>query len=334
MRRVLSTVSTLTTGGLGVAINFATGSTSSVLAWGAVLLLAGASGVFSFFLVDRPGASSSHPSLVISGDVQNDGTLNVGPRIHNHGVSGRQLAVVATVVVAAVATIGVVSVAARPDPVAQARAAAAVGGAPLVTAEIADGNCGNYGWITPLSPAEIAEQPPKPEELGWTEWAPTARGAAADEQLVTLSVQGAGSAQVTLTDIRARVVERAAPLVGTALAGACGSEGAYRLLRIDLDQDPPRASAQSNGDSTPAPGTPDWATTPARFPYRVSMSDTETFAIYADTAQSDVRWVIEVDWSSGNRSGTLTVDDEGQPFRTSSTSAAQSCDYASGELIC
>jgi len=273
---------------------------------------------------------------MVGGDVRNEhGYLHVGDRHQHHGVSGAQLALIAAVVVVSVVAIAFVSVATRPDAAAEARAAAAVGEAPLVTADIADGNCGNAGWITPMSLEDVAALPPKPEDVGWMDWPPTAQGAAAGTELVTLSVQGSGSAQVTLTDIRLRVVDRSAPLAGTALAGGCGEEGAYRLLRADLDQDPPRMSAESNGDTNPPAGTPAWATTPARFPYRVSMSDTETFAIYADATQSDVRWVIDVDWSSGDRSETLTVDDDGQPFRTSGTGEVlSSCDYASGELIC
>ena len=334
MRRVLTTVSTLATGAMGVAINYATGSTKNALAWTAVVLLAAISGALSFLLVDNSGAAS-RPTNIIAGDVLNDrGHVHVGDSHQHHGVSGRQLTLVAAVVVVTVGIMAVISVTLRRNPVADARAAAAVGEAPLVTADVADGNCGNSGWITPLSLDQVAALPPKPNDEGWTEWPPTAQGAAAGEELVTLSIQGSGTAQVTLTDIRARVIDRAAMLTGTALAGPCGGEGAFRLLRADLDQDPPRMTTESNGDTNPPAGTPSWATTPARFPYRVSMSDTETFAIYADATQSDVRWVIDVDWSSGDHSGTLTVDDDGQPFRTSGVGAvAASCDYP-GELLC
>jgi hypothetical protein len=53
------------------------------------------------------------------------------------------------------------------------------------------------------------------------------------------------------------------------------------------------------------------------FPYKVSESDPEVFFVTAHTSGHDVRWYLELDWSSGSRSGTVRIDDHGKPFRTS-----------------
>lgn len=41
------------------------------------------------------------------------------------------------------------------------------------------------------------------------------------------------------------------------------------------------------------------------------------FYVTAHTEAHDVRWYLELEWSSGGRSGVLRLDDDGQPFRTS-----------------
>lgn len=57
------------------------------------------------------------------------------------------------------------------------------------------------------------------------------------------------------------------------------------------------------------------------FPYRVSSTDVEVFHLDAHVEGHDVTWYLELEWTSGGRSGTLRVDDGGLPFRTSSLTA-------------
>lgn len=54
------------------------------------------------------------------------------------------------------------------------------------------------------------------------------------------------------------------------------------------------------------------------FPFRVSSSDVEVFDLDAHVEGHDVSWYLELEWSSGGRTGTLRVDEGGEPFRTSS----------------
>jgi hypothetical protein len=150
---------------------------------------------------------------------------------------------------------------------------------------------------------------------------------------VEISVQGVNSAQVVITDMRPRVLARRAPIKGTVVSRGCGDEGAFRLLSVDLDKNPPSAVPESNGDQSP-PTTAPWQTKPIRFPYRVSLSDAETFVIDVSSKKYDTDWVVDLSWSSSGKTGTLVVDNNGKPFRTSSTVNAQDCQVAGKDLVC
>lgn len=52
-------------------------------------------------------------------------------------------------------------------------------------------------------------------------------------------------------------------------------------------------------------------------PYRVSAKDPEVLLVTAATSSCDCRWYLELDWSSQGRKGTVRIDDDGHPFRTS-----------------
>ncbi|MGJ3560302.1 hypothetical protein ACR6C2_24455 [Streptomyces sp. INA 01156] len=49
----------------------------------------------------------------------------------------------------------------------------------------------------------------------------------------------------------------------------------------------------------------------------MSESDPEVFYVFADARAHHVSWYLELAWSSGDRRGTVRVDDHGNPFRTS-----------------
>ena len=53
-------------------------------------------------------------------------------------------------------------------------------------------------------------------------------------------------------------------------------------------------------------------------PYRVSSEDPEVLLVNAETEACDCSWCLELDWSSQGRTGTVRVDDDGRPFRTTS----------------
>jgi hypothetical protein len=130
--------------------------------------------------------------------------------------------------------------------------------------------------------------------------------------MVEISVQGRSSTAVVLEALRVRVVGRTDPAPGYvyAMDQGCGGSLTPRHFAVDLDKDRPIAHPVAGNDAgTPIPA--------ARMPYRVSAEDPEVLLVTARTGGCDCRWYLELDWSSQGRTGTVRIDDDGRPFRTS-----------------
>jgi transcriptional regulator with XRE-family HTH domain len=168
-----------------------------------------------------------------------------------------------------------------------------------------------YYWDVPCdqnflidrSPGNVTEPPPQQDAAGWVK---TLGGVAADRQRVALTVQGTGSETVVLEALHVRVVGSAAPLTWNeyTMGVGCGGGVGTKSFDVSLDLGNPLATAV-NGQRD--------------FPYKVSESDPEVFYVVAHTNGHDVRWQLELDWSSGSRHGTVKIDDGGTPFRTSAS---------------
>jgi hypothetical protein len=196
------------------------------------------------------------------------------------------------------------------------------GAAPTIRAVTSLVSCGSDVVVPqPVSTMRtVLRTAPRIAGESWPDWPPTRAGIEASPGFVRLDVQGVNAAAVTIHDIRVRVVARRPATTGTLVGRACGDAGAYRMLDVDLDRDPPTArSFVEDGvslEDVRAGGEPDWSVAPIKFPYHVSLSEPESFVIYGNTASSDVSWVIDLDWASGREQGTATIDDDGTPFRT------------------
>ncbi|MFC9953654.1 helix-turn-helix domain-containing protein [Streptomyces prasinus] len=168
--------------------------------------------------------------------------------------------------------------------------------------------CG-HDYVVAKPPARVPP-PPVPQDAGT--WAATQAAVHGGETIVKLSVQGTSDTAVVLTALRVRVTGRTEPAPGNAYAmdQGCGGALTPRYFAVDLDKDRPIARAVAGNDAgTPIPAV--------RMPYRVSARDPEVLEVTATTAGCDCRWHLELDWSSGGRSGTARIDDGGRPFRTS-----------------
>ncbi|MFF3641117.1 helix-turn-helix domain-containing protein [Streptomyces sp. NPDC002564] len=168
--------------------------------------------------------------------------------------------------------------------------------------------CG-HDYVIAKPPGQV---PPPPVPQDAAPWAATQSATHGGETLVQLSVQGRGDTAVVLEALRVRVVGRTAPAGGNAYAmdQGCGGAVTPRYFTVDLDKDRPIARAVAGNDSgTPIPAV--------RMPYRVSAKDPEVLLITAGTSSCDCRWYLELDWSSQGRTGTVRIDDDGRPFRTS-----------------
>ncbi|MGP4109767.1 helix-turn-helix domain-containing protein [Streptomyces sp. 4N509B] len=213
-----------------------------------------------------------------------------------------------------------------PDPRPDATGSATGGGsggegagqvlAPTVVAE-------PYHWDSPceqhyLVDQEPAHVPPPPSENDARGWVTALGAVAAGEQWVRLTVQGTGENTVVLERLTVRVVGKDTPLAWNDYVmgvDACGGPVETRHFGVDLDAGRPAV--------TPESGQRD-------FPYQVSENDPEVYYVSARTREHDVSWYLELDWSSGGERGTVRVDDEGRPFRTSGNEGRPAYDYPLG----
>ncbi|WP_307539382.1 helix-turn-helix transcriptional regulator [Streptomyces sp. V3I8] len=156
-------------------------------------------------------------------------------------------------------------------------------------------------YLVDRGPGQVPPPPSEPDARGWVN---ALGGVAAGQQMLTLTVQGAGRATVVLEELHVRVVARGAPLAWNDFAMGVGCGGGVRTASFGVDLDDGRPA------TSPRAGQRD-------FPYKVSETDPEVFHVFADARTHHVSWYLELEWSSGSRKGTLRVDDHGRPFRTS-----------------
>ncbi|MFF9089005.1 helix-turn-helix domain-containing protein [Streptomyces sp. NPDC014991] len=169
-----------------------------------------------------------------------------------------------------------------------------------------------FAWEDPCSqhylidrrPAEVS---PPPSEQDAPAWVDVHQAVSAGEQFVTFTVQGTGEETVVLEELSVRMAGKRSPLAWNDYAMGypgvgCGGGVPTHSFTVALDGMRPAP--------VPEAGQRD-------FPFKVSRSDPEVFYIRADASAYDVSWYLELAWSSGNRHGTLLIDDAGRPFRTS-----------------
>jgi hypothetical protein len=189
-------------------------------------------------------------------------------------------------------------------------------GAPAVVADGYkwDGPCGQH-YLVNRDAAQVP--PPPPNESDARGWVTALGGVASGDQMVALTVQGTGRATVVLEALHVRVVQKGVPLAWNdyAMGVGCGSGVQTKAFSVDLDAGQP-VTALKNGQRD--------------FPYKVSESDPEVFYVVADARAHDVSWYLELDWSSGTKSGTVRVDDHGKAFRTSGNTGRPAYDHPLG----
>ncbi|MEU9847958.1 helix-turn-helix domain-containing protein [Streptomyces sp. NPDC047985] len=189
------------------------------------------------------------------------------------------------------------------------------GGVPL-SATISSYNwqepCGQH-YVLDQKPEDVPPPPPPQDTRGW---ARALGGVDGGRMLLELTVQGKSEQAVVLKGLHVRTLSRKAPLAWSAysMGEGCGSGITPQSFDIDLDDGRPTL--------TPVAGQQgDTRVPPKDFPFRVSSTDVEVFDLDAHVEGHDVSWYLELEWSSGDRKGTLRIDDGGKPFRTSSIQA-------------
>lgn len=179
----------------------------------------------------------------------------------------------------------------------------------------------SYNWESPCGQYYLLDQepddvPPNPPSQDSRSWARALGGVDGGDMKLELTLQGRSGEAVVLNALHVRVLGREAALPWNAysMGNGCGGGITPQTFEIDLDDSRPR--------SKPVAGEDAGVVVPAKdFPYRVSSTDVEVFHLDAHVEGHDVTWYLELEWTSGGRSGTLRIDDQGKPFRTSSIAA-------------
>ncbi|MBT3166129.1 helix-turn-helix domain-containing protein [Streptomyces sp. Vc74B-19] len=182
-----------------------------------------------------------------------------------------------------------------------------------------------YAWESPCSQRYLVDKPagemkPPPVEESAAGWVAAHGAVSSGQQYLRLTVQGTGPETVVVDGLTVRVAGKRAPLAWNDYTMAypgvgCGGGVQTRAFGVSLDSARPSLA--------PEPGNED-------FPFKVSESDPEVYYITASVSAYDVDWYLELKWSSGDRSGTLTVDDEGRPFRTSGNKGRPAFEFPIG----
>ncbi|WP_235095731.1 transcriptional regulator [Streptomyces sp. A1-5] len=176
-----------------------------------------------------------------------------------------------------------------------------------------DSPCSQH-FLVDSEPAQVG--PPAGEQDA-PRWATAYGAVSSGQQLVALTVQGTGKETVVLEALHVRVITKGAPLPWNdySMGVGCGGNVDTKSFDIDLDNGSPIVTVK-NGQRN--------------FPYKTSESDPEVFYISARTKAHDVRWDLTLDWSSGDRHGTVHINDNGAPFRTSADAGRPGYDYPLG----
>ena len=183
-----------------------------------------------------------------------------------------------------------------------------------------------YAWESPCSQTYLVDEdsgkvPPPPTEQDAPSWVSALGAVSADSQYLELTVQGTGQDTVVLESLNVRVVQSGAPLAWNAytmgyVGVGCGGGVPTHSFDVGLDATRPVA--------TPKAGQ-------TGLPYKVSESDPEVLYITAAAASHEVRWYLELNWTSGTRHGVLRIDDQGKPFHTSGMSGRPRYGYSLDE---
>ncbi|MGW9437874.1 helix-turn-helix domain-containing protein [Streptomyces sp. NPDC055607] len=206
-----------------------------------------------------------------------------------------------------------------PDPAPTAsRTGAPATGVPLrvgISSYNWEHPCGQY-YLLDRDPGTVPPPPPPQDHRGWARALGAVDGGG---MRLELTATGRTSDSVVINDIHVRVVGRspALPWSAFSMGEGCGSGVVPQTFAVDLDRPQPgvRPVAGQDGDIV----------VPAKdFPYKVASHDPQVLRFDVTTKAHDVRWYLEVDWSSGDRRGTVRVDDGGRPFRTSATAGRPS----------
>ncbi|MFG2992514.1 helix-turn-helix domain-containing protein [Streptomyces sp. NPDC048257] len=186
----------------------------------------------------------------------------------------------------------------------------------------------SHVWTAGCDHAYLAERgpgsvPPPPVEADAPAWASAQRAVHAGSQIVEVTLHGTGPGAVVLEDLEVRVAARRKPPAWNVyqMSQGCGGGLTPAVFAVNLDAPRPLArpvAGNHGGNPLPAPA----------FPLRVSAAEPVVLRVEAATTGCDCDWSLDLRWTGPSGSGTLRIDDEGRPLRTSAATGRPVYGYA------
>ena len=145
----------------------------------------------------------------------------------------------------------------------------------IVSAHVTRGRRSAFVFEQPRS--ELAPLPPDlGSDAARAAWVTRNGGIDVFTTAVEITVEGRSAAAVILSGLTVEVVSRHSPPTGTLLQAEGAGGIGVRYFTVDLDQ--PRPTPLLGEADEPRPGE-----RPLNFPYKVSLSNTEVFVLFAKT---------------------------------------------------
>lgn len=162
--------------------------------------------------------------------------------------------------------------------------------------------------VIPLSLAEL-DRPPYPGDAAgradFEQWAEGHDAVYANKMSVSFLARSDKEEPTVIVGVRAVVVERREPMVGTWIAPDGAGPAPERVLNADLDPSPPEVMKDPGWD----------------FPLTITSAEVEAFTVVATTSTCHCLWEIELDVITPDGDNeTITVNDGGAPFELTAPS--------------
>ncbi|MCY0952159.1 helix-turn-helix domain-containing protein [Streptomyces sp. H27-S2] len=181
----------------------------------------------------------------------------------------------------------------------------------------------DHAYLTGRGPAAV---PPPPVEADAPAWASAQRAVHAGQQILEVTVHGAGAGAVVLEGLDVRVTARRTPPAWNVyqMSPGCGGALTPAVYAVNLDAPRPVVRPVDGGDSEgriPAPA----------FPMRVSAAEPVVLRVKAATTGCDCDWYLDLRYTGPSGSGSLRIDDNGRPLRTAAATGRPVYGYASDQ---
>jgi hypothetical protein len=180
-------------------------------------------------------------------------------------------------------------------------------------------------WAFPESLQGIKPPAIHPNE-GMLKWFVDRGGVQVGESAVKVVIEGRRVSKVTITGLRAHVLQRQPPLRGTLFY--LPAQGAYDNSKVGVDLDAPVPSARRMEDGElRAPFFADQTV-------EIGRDESHTFEILARTVRCLCTWEVKLDLLIDDRQQTVTLRDrQNQPFRTTAWSSSYEAAFVWGQMV-